>query len=130
MKFEHAAFNVAFPTEMAAWYVEHLGMRIVRKADAASQTHFLVDESGSTVIEIYNNPPGQVPDYGSMDPLLFHLAFVAQDPDVDRSRLLAAGATEVETLHLKDGSHLVMMRDPWGLALQLCKRGKPLMQTL
>ena len=28
---EHVACNVAEPVAMAAWYVEHLGMRIVRK---------------------------------------------------------------------------------------------------
>ena len=28
---EHVACNVAEPAAMAAWYVEHLGMRIVRR---------------------------------------------------------------------------------------------------
>ena len=28
---EHVACNVADPVAMAAWYVEHLGMRVVRK---------------------------------------------------------------------------------------------------
>jgi hypothetical protein len=41
--------------------------------------------------------------------------------------LLEAGATWVQDEHLPDGSQLIMMRDPWGLAIQLCKRGKPIL---
>jgi predicted enzyme related to lactoylglutathione lyase len=62
-----------------------------------------------------------------MNPLLLHLAFVSADPDADKSRLLAAGATLLEEQHLADGSHIVTMRDPWGLAIQLCRRGTPLL---
>jgi hypothetical protein len=62
-----------------------------------------------------------------MDPLLLHLAFVSADPEADRSALIAAGATFVKEEHLADGSHLIMMRDPWGLAIQLCKRGQPML---
>ena len=49
---------------------------------------------------------------------------------------MLAGATEprtdnllfvVEEVRLDDGSLLIMMRDPWGLALQLCRRAKPLL---
>ncbi|RYG70798.1 VOC family protein [bacterium] len=129
MKFEHVAFNVAFPIEMAAWYVQHLGMRILRSSHSGTMTHFLVDEAGRAIVEIYKNPPNEVPDYAAMNPLQFHLAFVSTDPIADQSRLLEAGATLVENLHLEDGSHLVMMRDPWGVALQLCKRGRPLLET-
>ncbi len=57
-----------------------------------------------------------------MDPLLLHVAFVSEDPDADKVALLAAGATFVTDLSLDDGSQLIMMRDPWGLAIQLCKR--------
>jgi len=41
--------------------------------------------------------------------------------------LLAAGATLVKEEDLADGSYLVMMRDPWGLAIQLCRRGTPML---
>jgi glyoxylase I family protein len=126
MKIEHIAFNVALPQQIAAWYVEHFHMSIVRKMESGPLTHFLVDDAGATIIEIYNNPTDQVPPYAAMDPLLFHIAFASSDPEADQTRLLAAGATLVENLQLEDGSHLVMLRDPWGLAIQLCKRGTPL----
>ena len=126
MKIEHVAFNVADPVAVASWYVEHLGLTIVRHIPAPTQTHFLADDAGETVLEIYCNPPELVPDYAAMNPLLFHLAFVSTSPADDSTRLIAAGASWVEEIKIPDGSHLVMLRDPWGLALQLCKRATPL----
>lgn len=129
MKIEHVAFNVADPVAVADWYCTHCGLRVVRHIPQPAQTHFLAD-GDSTVLEIYCNPPEQVPDYPNMNPLLFHLAFVSADPASDSARLTAAGASFVEDLRKPDGSHLIMMRDPWGLAFQLCKRGTPLEQNL
>jgi len=123
MKLEHFAINVEKPVEMAQWYVLNLGLKIVRKQDAAPFTHFLADDSGRIMIEIYNNPVDQVPAYSKMDPLIIHLAFVSSDPEMDRAKFIAAGASYNSEVKMEDGSHLVMMRDPWGLAFQLCKRG-------
>ena len=124
-KIEHIAFNVADPVAVADWYCKHCGLHVVRHIPQPSQTHFLAD-SDSTVLEIYCNPPDQVPDYGSMNPLLFHIALTSSDPAADAKRLMAAGVTWVEEIRTTDGSHLVMLRDPWGMALQLCKRSKTL----
>lgn len=124
MKIEHFAFNVADPVAIAEWYCQNLGFTVKRKFDKPPHTHFLADNTGQVMIEIYRNPPDQVPDYRAMDPLLLHLAFVSSDPDADAARLIAAGAEEVSDLKLADNSHLKMLRDPWGFAIQLCKRGK------
>jgi len=125
MKIEHLALNVADPVAMATWYCRQFQLRVVRHIPHPSQTHFLAD-SASTILEIYRNPPDQVPDYASMDPLLLHMAFSSNDPAADAARLVAVGASFVEETRLADGSLLVMLRDPWGLALQLCRRSKPL----
>ena len=125
MKIEHVALNVADPVSVAAWSCEHFRLRVVRHVPHPAQTHFLAD-SESTILEIYCNPPDQVPDYRSMDPLLLHLAFTSSDPNADGKRLVAAGSTVVDEKRLDDGSHLIMLRDPWGLAVQLCKRANPL----
>lgn len=125
MNIEHVAFNVADPVAVADWYCRHFGLRVVRHKPQPNQTHFLAD-AATTVLEIYCNPPDQVPDYRNMDPLLFHLAFASSDPAADAERLMTAGATWAYEDHLPDGSHLVMLRDPWGLALQLCRRASPL----
>ena len=129
MKIEHMALNVSDPVAMAAWYVEHLRMSVVHKIEAAPYTHFLGDTGRGVLLEIYNNPVDQVPLYLNMDPLILHLAFESANPTADAKRLTEVGARWVEEINLDDGSHLVMLRDPWGLALQICKRGKPLLQT-
>jgi catechol 2,3-dioxygenase-like lactoylglutathione lyase family enzyme len=126
LNIEHIACNVADSAAMAAWYVEHLGMRIVRKAAAPPFIHFLADASGRTVIEIYSNAADPVPDYPKMHPLRFHIAFATDNPDASRAALVAAGATAVDDQTTADGSRLIMLRDPWGLPLQLAKRASPL----
>lgn len=127
MKLEHVAFNVKDPPAVAAWYCGHLGLTVARRQGAPHHTHFLADDGGTVLLEIYNNPPDAVPPYADMDPLLFHLAFVSADPERDRDALVAAGAALVSDQRLADGTHLVMLRDPWGLAFQLCKRGTPML---
>ncbi|QHL86723.1 VOC family protein [Nibribacter ruber] len=129
MKLEHFALNVEDPVAMAAWYAGHLGMRIMRQMPQAPFTTFLADDSGRIMVEIYLNPTDQVPAYRTMNPLLVHLAFVSENPTEDQDRLCAAGATLHAVQYLEDGSHLVMLRDPWGLALQLCKRGQPMLAS-
>jgi predicted enzyme related to lactoylglutathione lyase len=62
-----------------------------------------------------------------MNPLRFHIAFAAADPDAAREALVAAGATFVDERTMPDGSRLLMLRDPWGVPLQLCKRPTPLL---
>ena len=127
LRIEHVALNVSDPVEMAAWYVEHLGMRVVRKGEAPQHVHFLADTAGATVIEIYNNPADPVPDYAAMNPFRLHVAFHADDPDAAKQALVSAGAAFVDQSELPDGSRLMFLRDPWGLTLQLAKRAKPLL---
>jgi glyoxylase I family protein len=124
---EHFACNVSDPVAMAAWYTQNLGMQVVRKVSAPPHIHFLADANRRVVIEIYSNPADPVPDYKSMHPLRFHIAFAAEDPDAVRTALVSAGATFVEESTLPDGSRLLMLRDPWGLPLQLAKRATPLL---
>lgn len=128
MRIEHFAFNVKDPVAIAAWYCKHLNFTIKHKFDKAPNTHFLADESDRVMIEIYCNPVDHVPDYFAMNPLIVHLAFVSTDPENDANRLVLAGAKEVDDVKLNDGSHLKMLKDPWGFSIQLCKRGKPMVQ--
>ncbi|WP_162053311.1 VOC family protein [Pontibacter pamirensis] len=127
MKLEHFALNVEAPVAMAAWYVEHLGLKIVKQVKEPPYMTFLADDSDRIMIEIYLNPADEVPPYREMNPLLVHLAFISEDPAHDKERLQKAGASVVSDQRLEDGSHLVMLRDPWGLALQLCRRAQPML---
>lgn len=127
MKLEHFALNVEDPVKMAAWYVAHLGLKVVKQMQEAPYMTFLADDSDRVMVEIYRNPADEVPPYRDMNPLLVHLAFVSENPEEDKNRLLQAGASLASEQRHKDGSHLVMLRDPWGLAVQLCKRGAPML---
>jgi glyoxylase I family protein len=126
MRIEHFAFNVVDPIAIASWYCQHLGFTVKHRFNHPPHTHFLADESNNVMIEIYCNPIEHVPDYFSMDPLIVHLAFMSNNPENDAQRLVAAGAMVVDDVQLKDGSHLKMLKDPWGFSIQLCKRGRPM----
>ena len=121
MEIEHVAFNVSDPLEMSSWYVQNLGFEIIRQEDKSPFTTFMADKRG-VMVEVYKNPADQVPDYEKMDPLILHLAFKVEEPDKEKQRLLDAGAKAVNDEELADGSRIIMLRDPWGLAIQLCKR--------
>ncbi len=125
MNFEHFALNVANPVAQALWYVEHLDFRVARKRDDAPFTHFLADETGRVIFELYSNPKAPIPEYASMHPLCFHLAVVSSDANAERVRLESAGAKLFLEEPQPDGTLLIMMRDPWGLPLQLCQRTQP-----
>ncbi len=125
MRMEHVALNVTDPVAVAAWYAEHLGMTIVRSSSEGARAHFLRDDAGM-MIEIYRNEAAPLPDRRAMHPLELHLAFVSADPLGDREELIAAGAELIEEIHGEDGSLVVMLRDPWGAAFQLCRRTVPL----
>lgn len=127
MKIEHVAFNVSDPQATAAWYAEHLGFKIVRAVETAPFAHFLADDSGTVMIEIYGNEDARIPVYSAMNPLVLHLALVTHDMDADRSRLIAAGAEAVGDVQTTPaGDRLAMLRDPWGFAVQLCERTVPM----
>jgi len=124
---EHVAWSVEDPVACADWYVEHLGMRILRRGGEPAHARFLADGTGRLLLEIYRNPKVKVPDYRQMDPLLLHLAFTVEDVVRERDRLLEAGATVVDSFTRTDvGDEMAMLRDPWGLALQLMKRSRPM----
>ena len=125
MKFEHFGINVPDARAMGQWYVDHLGFRLVRSREEAPYTRFLADETGRVVVELYTNPAATIPGYPAQHPLVFHLAVWSSDVTADRARLEKAGATFFVEDALPDGSRLVMMRDPWGVSLQLCQRAKP-----
>lgn len=125
MKFEHFALNVPDARTHSRWYVQHLGFQIARSREDSPFTHFLADDAGRIVVELYSNPAAVYPDYAKQNPLVFHFAVVSTNAAADQARLEAAGATFSHVDELPDGSRLAMMRDPWGVALQLCQRAKP-----
>lgn len=127
MKIEHVAINVEDPLQMARWYVEHLGFTVKRRVMEAPWAHFLADDSGTVMIEIYGNDSVPLPDYRAMHPGILHLAIVSDNVDADVERLTSAGASlDGEIQRLPNGDVMTFLRDPWGFTLQLVKRGQPM----
>ena len=120
MKLEHIAFDVPEPEKLIAWWCENLGFR--RSAPGSA---FLLDDSGTAGVEIYRTgETPAAPDYCRMNAMTLHVAFVSDDVKADAERLVAAGGT-LEKLTLEDPAfHMAIVRDPWGIAIQLCKRAK------
>lgn len=127
MRIEHAGIQVKEPAAMADWYIAYLGFKCLRFADAPVPVRFIADESGQVMLEVYHNPDVPVPNYAAMDPLHLHVAFVCHDPGPAAQRLVHAGAKVVSGPEIKpNGDELVMLRDPWGLPIQLCRRASPM----
>jgi catechol 2,3-dioxygenase-like lactoylglutathione lyase family enzyme len=123
MKIEHVAFNVPDPVNMARWYVDHLGFTVKRRSVDPPYGHFLADESGTVMIELYKNTSVPLPDYAAQPPQVLHLALVSRDAEADVRRLVAAGGTLVGSIDgAGTGDVLAFVRDPWGLCLQLAQR--------
>jgi glyoxylase I family protein len=128
MRVEHIAFQVKDSAAVADWYVKNLGFRVARHAGGPGNTHFLVDDVGHVVIELYNNPTAPQPDYASMHPLLLHVAFAVDDIAAAYQRLLAVGATSFSPPETaSSGDQFAMLRDPFGLPIQLVRRQTPLL---
>ena len=128
MRIEHMAINVADPVGMARWYGENMGTKVVREGAGPINARFIADASGNVILEVYNNPPDAVPDYAHMDPLLLHIAFMVDNVAEAREKLIAAGATAQGGIDVLDnGDEMTMVRDPWGIAIQLLKRAEPML---
>lgn len=111
---------------MADWYVKHLGCTLARSGGAPAHGRFL--QAGPVLIELYQGTSAPTPDYHTMHPALLHLAFVSTDVAADRARLVAAGAKIAEDIFQNPlGDELMMLRDPWGVGLQLVKRAAPML---
>ena len=128
IRLEHVAINVENPDEMAKWYSQNLGMKIVRGGDPPVNMRFISDAGDNMMLELYHNPPDAVPDYASMDPLTLHIAFMVDDVEGTCRKLVAAGATVASEMTVtKSGDELAMLRDPWGVPIQLLKRANPML---
>ena len=122
MIFEHVALNVKNIKDIKDWYVANVGLKVVSEQTEAPFMTFFEDSSGRVILELYHRPDEEITDFKTKHPLTFHMAFVSKNAEKDKIRLLDKGASLVEEITKEDGSHLVMLRDPWGMPLQLCHR--------
>jgi len=126
---EHIAFNVVDPAAIARWYSINLAMKIARKSQPPANTYFIADASNKMILELYNNPEVPVPAYETLSYMSLHLAFMSDDLAATRNALLSAGATVAEDVSTTSaGDKVLMMRDPWGLAIQFVVRISPMVK--
>ncbi|WP_145364716.1 VOC family protein [Stratiformator vulcanicus] len=126
MKLEHVALQVPDALAMGRWYAEHLGLTFKVNSTEKPFGQFLLDESGTVLLELYSFEDVPTPDYSSADPRVVHLAWLSDDLAADVDRLVAAGATvHAAPATIANGDEIAMLRDPWGICLQLVKRAQP-----
>jgi glyoxylase I family protein len=131
VKIEHVALQVEDPAAVARWYADHLGLTLARAQEEPPYGHFLADDGRTVLVEVYRNAKATVPDYRQMDPLHLHLAFVAEDVAGTRTRLLDAGArAEGDVQVNENGDEMAMLRDPWGVAIQIVRRKRPMIRSI
>jgi len=122
MVFEHFAINVNKIDATVAWYVANLSLKVVSAQKEPPFMTFLGDTTGRVIMELYHRPDEKITDFSAQHQLTFHVAFVSENAQKDKDRLVNEGASFVEEVKKDDGSHLIMLRDPWGMPLQLCQR--------
>ncbi|MEO9475665.1 MAG: VOC family protein [Cyclobacteriaceae bacterium] len=91
--FEHFAINVPEPKAIADWYVEHVGLTIVRQQAEDPFMTFLADESGRVLCELNHRSEQAMMNFGSQHALTFHFAMESTNAEADKARLIEAGAT-------------------------------------
>ena len=120
---EHIAIVVKDPAAMVAWWERNLGFRTTLRRPGGSA--FIVDGSGRIAFEVYGPQKDcPAPDYSKMPILQLHFGFHSDDVEADIRRLLAAGATMVVRENAP-GLEGAILRDPFGIPIQLMKREKP-----
>jgi glyoxylase I family protein len=128
MKIEHVALQVPDALATARWYVEHLGLTVKMRGVEPPYGHFLADDGDAVMLEIYSFADVPTPHYASQEPRQLHLAFVSKNLTDDVQRLVAAGATRVSGPEsTPKGDEIAMLRDPWGVCIQLVRRAKPML---
>lgn len=130
IKIEHIALIVKDPIKMAKWYSQNLGFTIIKEMNSSPFAHFIADESKNILLEIYNPGNIKIPNYKKQDPVIFHLAFLVKDVALEQKRLISEGASLVSSAAtLSTGDIVAMLKDPWGIPIQLVKRKKKMITT-
>jgi len=128
VRFEHIALNVDDPGAAAQWYRDNMGMKIVQAGEGFDSKRFVSDAGGNMMFEFYHSEKAPAPNWGAVDNHTLHIAFVVDDVQAMHDKLVAAGAKpdwEVEATG--EGDVITIVRDPWGIAIQLLKRAEPML---
>jgi catechol 2,3-dioxygenase-like lactoylglutathione lyase family enzyme len=131
MRPEHVALNVPDPLAMVEWYKRNLNMTVKRAGGPPTHTTFFADVSGNILLELFSNTDFPMLELGRLHPMSLHLAFMTDDIESTKRAMGAAGATlEEDVTKIPTGDLMLMMRDPWGFALQFAQRSSPMLKNV
>lgn len=126
---QHIGINVNNPIEVSNWYIQNLGMKLIRRGKAPQNVTFIADSGSYMEIEFYNKEKIDKIDFQKIDVMTFHFAFLTDSINLIESKLVAAGAKLIEkTTETPAGDKVAMLRDPWGMPLQLVQRSIPMIK--
>jgi uncharacterized glyoxalase superfamily protein PhnB len=122
--FEHLALNVRDQKAVEEWYVANMGFTVLGSNSAGAS--FLADSSGRTFFELYSRTDVPYFDAAATHSLTIHVAYECEDVEATTQKLLQAGAREdIPFAVSPEGDKLVMLRDPFGITIQLINRANP-----
>jgi len=125
---EHLAINVADSRARAKWYGENLLTVIVRDGKPPTYGMFIADSGRNVMFELYQQEYPVI-DFAGVSHMSFHIAYIVDDVLAAQKALVTAGATVVEEgTKSASGDIVGMVRDPWGVPIQLVKREKPMLK--
>lgn len=127
--FEHLAFNLNDSREVAKWFEENLSMKIMRDGKAPTYGMFIADQDANMMLELYQNKDYPVINYDSVSHMSIHLAFMVDNMEAEKEKVLSSGGKVVEDItKTPAGDFVLMMRNPWGLPIQFVKRNEPMLK--
>ncbi len=130
-RIEHLGLNVSDPTSVANWYVQNLGMKIIREDKKPPFVTFISDKGNHFVIEFYKKDKFPKIDFHKINYMSYHFAFMVDSINIFKSKLSSRGAKVMEDISkLPSGDQVLMMRDPWGMPLQLVERVNPMLKFI
>ncbi len=128
-RIEHMGFNVSDPVAVASWYQKNLGMKLIRKGKAPLFVTFISDPGNNMMMEFYNKQKFPKLDFSKINYMSYHLAFMVDSISIIEKKMINAGATLAEEIsRTPTGDKVLMLRDPWGMPLQLVERAEPMLK--
>lgn len=119
---DHLAIAAKDPAELAAWYRDGLGFKIVFCNDKTPPT-LLVGIPGGGMLEIMPDNGHPVVKHELLDPGMRHLALRVTDFEAMYAKLQALQVTFVgEVVQAVGGGKVVSFEDPEGNVLQIAWR--------
>ena len=126
MPMEHVAIRVPDPGAFVSWWTGNLGFRVTLRRLGGSA--FIADSNGHVAFEVYGpDKDHPAPNYWTEDILRLHFGFTSEDVDADIRRLVDAGA-KLEIHNVTPGFEEAVLRDPFGLVIQLVKRERSVLR--